>query len=53
MTEEVPKARFVDPNSRVRGEERARVALAAERKKGSGGECILKEGREGGDQGKI
>jgi hypothetical protein len=47
MTREVPKARRLDPNSRVvvvRLEERAKVAvaLAAEWKKGSEGGCISK-----------
>jgi hypothetical protein len=45
MTREVPKARRLDPNSRVvRPEERAKVAVAvaAEWKKGSEGGCISK-----------
>lgn len=45
MTEEVLNARLVVPKSRVlRREEAAKVALVAERKKWSGGECILNEG---------
>jgi len=56
MAEEVPKARRLDPNSRVpRCEERAKVAvaLAAEWKKGSEGGCISKEGLEGEDSGRY